>query len=61
MVDHSYIKQNIIKINSLITGKNVKVFGVCKNQPFEKIEPLIESGHLYYAENKIQEAQRRNI
>ena len=33
-----------------------KLIVVCKNQPFEKILPIIDHGHLDFGENKVQEA-----
>jgi len=49
------------KINEIINKKqlktNPKIIVVTKTFPIENITPLLESGHLHYGENKIQEAE----
>ena len=48
------------KINEIIAKKqlkiNPKVIIVSKTFTLDKIKPLIDSGHLHFGENKIQEA-----
>ena len=63
---HSVIEQlNLIKIkvNDIINKKqlktNPKVIVVSKTFSLAKIKPLLESGHLHYGENKIQEAEEK--
>ena len=49
------------KINEIIAKKqlkiNPKVIIVSKTFTLDKIKPLIDSGHLHFGENKIQEAE----
>ena len=51
------------KINEIITKKQLKtkpkIIIVTKTFPIENITPLLESGHLHYGENKIQEAENK--
>ena len=51
------------KINEIITEKQLKtkpkIIIVTKTFPIENITPLLESGHLHYGENKIQEAENK--
>ena len=51
------------KINEIINKKqlktNPKVIVVSKTFSLSKIKPLLESGHLHYGENKIQEAEEK--
>ena len=61
---HQNLKQlNQIKskVNEIVTQKQLKinpnVIVVTKTFSMEKITPIIESGHIHYGENKIQEAE----
>ena len=49
------------KVNKLINEKqlktNPKIIVVSKTFSIEKILPIIESGHLHYGENKLQETE----
>ena len=51
------------KVKDIITKKQLKtnpqIIVVTKTFSMEKIIPLIESGHLHYGENKIQEAENK--
>ena len=51
------------KINEIINKKqlktNPKIIVVTKTFPIENITPLLESGHLHFGENKIQEAENK--
>ena len=51
------------KINKIIDKKQLKtkpkIIVVTKTFPIENITPLLESGHLHYGENKIQEAESK--
>ena len=51
------------KINEIINKKQLKtkpkIIVVTKTFPIENITPLLESGHLHYGENKIQEAESK--
>jgi len=51
------------KINEIINKKQLKtkpeIIVVTKTFPIENIIPLLESGHLHYGENKIQEAENK--
>ena len=51
------------KINEIINKKQLKtkpkIIVVTKTFPIENITPLLESGHLQYGENKIQEAESK--
>ena len=52
-------------VNEIINEKklktNPKIVVVTKTFPLDKIMPLLESGHVHYAENKIQEAEGKWI
>ena len=39
-----------------ITNKIPNIIAVSKTFPIEKIKPLIESNHIHYGENRVQEA-----
>ena len=63
---HSAIEQlNLIKIkvNNIIDKTQLKthpeIIIVSKTFPLIKIKPLLESGHIHYGENKIQEAEEK--
>ena len=63
---HSAIEQlNLIKIkvNNIINKTQLKthpeIIVVSKTFPLSKIKPLLESGHIHYGENKIQEAEEK--
>ena len=63
---HSAIEQlNLIKIkvNNIINKTQLKthpeIIIVSKTFPLIKIKPLLESGHIHYGENKIQEAEEK--
>ena len=49
------------KVNEIINKKQLKIdpkiIVVTKTFPLNKIMPLLENGHIHYAENKIQEAE----
>ncbi|MDC0231722.1 YggS family pyridoxal phosphate-dependent enzyme [Pelagibacteraceae bacterium] len=49
------------KINEIINQKQLKtkpeIIAVTKTFPIENIIPLLDSGHVHYGENKIQEAE----
>ena len=51
------------KINEIISQKQLKtnpeIIVVTKTFSFNKITPLIESGHIHFGENKIQEAENK--
>ena len=50
----SEIKELLIKNNSQIRDLNIII--VCKTFSMDKILPLIETGHVHFGENKVQEA-----
>ena len=54
-----------IKVNEIINKKQLKtdpkIIVVTKTFPLNKIMPLLENGHVHYAENKIQEAENKWI
>ena len=56
---------NLVKnnVNEIINKKqlktNPKILVVTKTFPLNKIMPLLENGHIHYAENKIQEAENK--
>ena len=56
-------KLNLItsKVNEIIKKKQLKtkpqIIVITKKFPLDKIKPLINSGHLHYGENQIQEAE----
>ena len=58
-------KLNLInnKVNDIINKRqlktNPKIIVVTKTFPFSNIKPLLESGHIHYGENKIQEAVKK--
>ncbi len=51
------------KVNEIINKKqlktNPKIIVVSKTFPLKKIEPILESGHVHFGENKIQEAESK--
>ncbi len=55
MAIQSEIKELLIKNNSQNRDLNIVV--VCKTFSMDKILPLIESGHVHFGENKVQEAE----
>ena len=60
-------KFNFVKkqVNEIITQKqlktNPKIIAVTKTHSLNKILPLIDSGHIHFGENKIQEAENKWI
>ena len=38
---------------------DIKLIVVTKKFDFEKIKPLIDAGHLFFGENKVQEAEKK--
>ena len=63
---HSTLEQlNLIKnkVNSIIKKKqlktNPKIIVVTKTFPLNDITPLLNSGHIHFGENKIQEAEKK--
>ena len=51
----SEIKELLIKNNS--QHKDLNIIIVCKTFSIDKILPLIETGHVHFGENKVQEAE----
>ena len=51
----SEIKELLIKNNS--QNKDLNIVIVCKTFSMDKILPLIETGHVHFGENKVQEAE----
>jgi len=53
------------KVNEIVNEKQLKTYPkiivVTKTFPLSKIMPLLENGHIHYAENKIQEAENKWI
>ena len=53
------------KVNEIVNEKQLKIYPkiivVTKTFPLNKIIPLLENGHIHYAENKIQEAENKWI
>ena len=53
------------KVNEIVNEKQLKTYPkiivVTKTFPLNKIMPLLENGHIHYAENKIQEAESKWI
>ena len=51
------------KVNEIVNQKQLKIapkiIVVTKTFPLNKIIPLLESGHVHYGENKIQEAETK--
>ena len=61
---HDVLKQlDLItnKVNDIINTKQLKtkpkIIAVTKTFPMDKITPLLESGHIHFGENKLQEAE----
>ena len=58
-------KLNLIKnkVNEIIAKKQLKtnpeIIVVTKTFSLNKIKPLLESGHIHFGENKIQEAENK--
>jgi pyridoxal phosphate enzyme (YggS family) len=55
MAIRSEIKELLIKNNS--QHKDLNIIIVCKTFSIDKILPLIETGHIHFGENKVQEAE----
>ena len=55
MAIQSEIKEFLIKNNSQNRDPNIII--VCKTFSMDKILPLIETGHVHFGENKVQEAE----
>ena len=57
------LKEFSNKVNDIINKRqlkvNPKIIVVTKTFPLSKIVPLLESGHIHYGENKIQEAENK--
>ena len=51
----SEIKELLIKNN--LQNKDLNIVIVCKTFSMDKILPLIETGHVHFGENKVQEAE----
>ena len=53
------------EVNEIVSKKQLKtvpkIIVVTKTFPLNKIMPLLENGHVHYAENKIQEAENKWI
>ena len=49
------------KINNDIVGKNIKLLIVTKNRSREDLKQLIKMGYSEFAENRVQEAQKKYI
>ena len=51
------------KVNEIVSQKQLKtvpkIIVVTKTFPLNKVMPLLESGHMHYGENKIQEAETK--
>lgn len=47
------------KIADLSAKQQVQLLVVTKNQPIERIRPLLEAGHLLFGENRVQEASSK--
>ena len=62
---NSLQKLNLVKnkVKEIISKKQLKtnpiIIAVTKTFPLDKITPLIESGHIHFGENKIQEAEHK--
>ena len=57
MLIQSEIKELLIKNNS--QNRNLNIIIVCKTFSMDKILPLIDSGHVHFGENKVQEAESK--
>ncbi|MAV05887.1 MAG: YggS family pyridoxal phosphate-dependent enzyme [Candidatus Pelagibacter sp.] len=53
------IINNLNKVRSDINNKNVKIIAVSKTFSFSYIKPLVDSGHIHFGENKVQEAETK--
>ena len=53
----SEIKELLTKTNS--QNKDLNIIIICKTFSMDKILPLIETGHVHFGENKIQEAETK--
>ena len=61
-MEHETINNlNLIKNEVELKNSKVKIVAVTKTFDLEKIQPLINYGHLHYGENKIQEAVKKWI
>ena len=58
-------KLNLVKnkVKEILDKKQLKtipeIIAVTKTFPLNKIIPLLETGHIHFGENKIQEAERK--
>lgn len=55
----SIIVDRVVKIKSNIEAKNINIIAVSKTFPLEHIQPLIDTGHIHFGENKVQEADAK--
>ena len=53
----SRVEKTAVKFNR--DPSEVKLIVVTKKFDFEKIKPLIDAGHLFFGENKVQEAEKK--
>ena len=59
-MEHETINNlNLIKNEVELKNSKVQIVAVTKTFSIEKIQPLINHGHLHYGENKIQEAIKK--
>lgn len=53
------IVDRLDKIKSNLESKKVNIIAVSKTFPIDHIQPLIDSGHIHFGENKVQEADSK--
>ncbi len=59
-MDHSLINNlNLVKNEVELNNPNTQIIAVSKTFSVSKIKPLINSGHIHFGENKIQEAMEK--
>tara|TARA_B100001057_G_scaffold344820_1_gene345869 strand:- start:3498 stop:4151 length:654 start_codon:yes stop_codon:yes gene_type:complete len=57
LVNLQEIKEEIYSKN--INNESIKIIAVSKTFQMDKIEPLIDEGHIHFGENKVQEAVKK--
>jgi len=53
---HQFKSFQFIKNKISAISKNIQIVVVTKGQSMETIQPILETGHLHYGENRVQEA-----
>ena len=55
----SLVIDNFIQVKKIINDNNINIIAVSKSFQYEKVKPLVETGHKHFGENKVQEAKNK--